>query len=269
MITRLRQAGLLWPTLLSLVGLVILVSLGNWQMRRLAWKEALIARIEARSTEQPESLAQLVARTDSGDAGNVEALEFHRVRVSGRFRHDQEFHVWSPGAHGPAWSVVTPLTLSKPIGGRLRYPLTTVLVIRGTVLDANKSARTREIGNPQDEVTFTGRVRVGRTGVFSSAENVAKNEWYEFDIDAMRNAVAAAYVEGSASGTAQDARSMVAPFYIEAETQTGGPAGPTPELGNVNLMNRHLEYALTWYGLALTLLGVYAAFVWTRWRKAG
>lgn len=269
MIKRLREAGLLWPTLLTITGLAILVALGNWQMRRLAWKEDLIARIEARAAEQPVALAQLISKSPKLDKEQVEDLEFRRVRVSGRFRHDQEFHVWSPGNRGPAWSIVTPLALSEPLDAGRRYPLSTVLVIRGTVLDANKSPASRQIGNPADDVTFTGRVRVGRTGAFSSAENVTKNEWYEYDIDAMRKSVAGAFVDGSASGTPDEATATIAPFFIEAETQTGGPAGPQPELGKVNLTNRHLEYALTWYGLALTLLGVYLAFAVSRWRKAG
>jgi surfeit locus 1 family protein len=33
-------------------------------------------------------------------------------------------------------------------------------------------------------------------------------------------------------------------------------------------LNRHLEYALTWYGLALTLIGVYAAFAMSRLRNS-
>ncbi|MET0529796.1 MAG: SURF1 family cytochrome oxidase biogenesis protein, partial [Microvirga sp.] len=32
----------------------------------------------------------------------------------------------------------------------------------------------------------------------------------------------------------------------------------------LTLPNNHLQYALTWYGLALTLVGVFGAFTWKR-----
>ena len=266
MITRFRETGLLWPTLFTVLGLAILISLGNWQMRRLGWKEALIAKIEARAVAPPVDFTELMRAVPRHSTVDPEGIEFRRVRLSGRFQHDKEFHVWNPGKRGPAWSIVTPLVLSDPLADGRRYPLTSVLIIRGTVLDANKKADSRSAGNPPGEADFVGRVRVGRVGTFSSAQNTTKNEWYEFDIDSMRKAVAAAFVEGSASGMSEEALSIVAPFYVEAETPSGGAEGPQPELDKVNLTNRHLEYALTWYGLAVTLLGVYLAFAWTRLR---
>lgn len=268
--TRLREARLLWPTLLTLLGLAILVSLGNWQMRRLAWKEALIEKVEARGKAAPVSLqAVLGIYTGSHMTDTAEAIEFVRVAMKGRFRHDQEFHVWSPGKAGPAWSVVTPLTLSTPLGASGTFPLSTVLVIRGAVPDMKKAPATRAAGNPDGALEFVGRVRLGHVGAFSSAENAAKNEWYEFDIEGMRKALTMTSADGSAAGPPHNAIASVAPFYIEAETATGGPQGPQPELNKVNLSNRHLEYALTWYGLAITLLGVYLAFAFGRLRQRG
>ncbi len=267
MITRLREAGLLWPAILTIAGLAILISLGNWQMRRLAWKEGLIARMEARANEEPVALDALLREKQAGQPGDIEGLEFHRVRVAGRFQNDKEFHVWSPGKRGPAWSIVTPLELSEPVGEGRRDPLSSVLVIRGTVPDANKAPSTRASGNPEGKVEIIGRVRVGRVGAFSNAESATKNEWYDYDIDAMRKAIANRLFEGSASGTPEAAIATIAPFYVEAETATGRPQGPQPDLGKVNLTSRHLEYALTWYGLAAALLSVYLSFAWSRLRR--
>ena len=269
MLTRLTRAGLLWPTVLTSAGLAILVSLGTWQMRRLAWKEALIAKVEARATQQPVSLRQILNDLKAAPDEGIANHEFRRVQVAGRFLHDKEFHVWSPGKRGPAWSVVTPLELfgSELGADTQRYPLTMILVIRGVVADAQKRPAERGGGNPDGDVDFVGRVRGGRVGVFSSTESADKNEWYEYDIDRMRSSVARAFTQGSASGTPEEAMSIVAPFFIEAVTPTGGAAGPQPNLGGVNLTNRHLEYALTWYGLALTLFGVYIAFAWSRLRQ--
>ena len=268
---RLGDRGTVWLTAFSLVGLVILVSLGNWQMRRLAWKEALIERVEARSKMLPLSLeAALGSYSASHEKDLTEILEFTRVSLRGRFRHDLEFHVWSPGKSGPAWSVITPLELAHGSAGTAgsRHPAT-VLVIRGSIPAARKAVASRTSGNPQSEVAFVGRVRFGHVGAFSNAERAANNEWYELDIAGMRKAAAATIAAGSTSGNVDEASARIAPFFIEAETPTGGSDGPQPELGKFNLTNRHLEYALTWYGLAVTLAGVYLAFVWSRWRSAG
>lgn len=268
--TQLRQARLLWPSILTLLGLAILVLLGNWQMHRLAWKNDLIAKVEARAKAAPVSLEAVMGTYTGSQVENTpDAIEFMRVLVKGRFLNDHEFHVWNPGKLGPSWSVVTPLTLSNPLGASGSYPLTTLLVTRGTVPEAKLAPASRADGNPEGEVEFVGRVRLGRVGTFSSAPNIAKNEWYEFDIDAMRLATVKALVAGPTTGSPQEAIAIVAPFFIEAETATGGPDGPQPELGKVNLTNRHLEYALTWYGLAATLLGVYLAYAFARLRHRG
>ena len=268
MITRLREARLLWPTLLSVLGLAILLLLGNWQMHRLAWKQALIAKVEHRGEAPPVSLQAIMGiYTGSQMEDAADAIEFMRVTVKGRFLNDREFHVWNPGKLGPSWSVVTPLSLSAPLGVSSRYPLNTILVIRGTVPAARKAPASLLAGSPEGDVEFVGRVRMGHVGAFSSAENAAKNEWYELDIDAMRKATAMAIGNGEKSPAPKEAVASVAPFYIEAESATGGPDGPQPELGKVNLANRHLEYALTWYGLAVTLIGVYLVFAVGRLRQ--
>lgn len=43
----------LFPALLGIVGVAVLVSLGTWQMRRLEWKNTLLAEIDSRITAAP------------------------------------------------------------------------------------------------------------------------------------------------------------------------------------------------------------------------
>lgn len=255
-----KSSGLLWPTLLTILGLAILLSLGTWQMRRLAWKEALMARVAAAAKAEPVPIAKFAGfAAAAGNDGLPDDLQFRRVTISGTFDHDNEFHVWSPGKQGPAWSVVTPLRLAAP----LKDGATTVdrvLVIRGVVLDKAKAVAARADGNPAGTVTFTGRVRFGHVGTFSKSADSAKNEWLDFDLGSMARKLAPADAARAGEG--------IAPFFVEAETATGGAGAPQPDLAAVNLSNRHLEYALTWYGLAATLAGVYIAFAWSRRRRS-
>jgi surfeit locus 1 family protein len=58
------------------------------------------------------------------------------------------------------------------------------------------------------------------------------------------------------------------PFIVDAELDPGLPGGfPKGGVTRLELPNRHLEYALTWYGLAAALVAVFAAFAVTRWRQ--
>ena len=57
-----------------------------------------------------------------------------------------------------------------------------------------------------------------------------------------------------------------APLVLMAESETPAPAGITPAPLPAEISNRHLEYALTWFGLAVTLLFIYAAMLWRRVR---
>ena len=81
-----RWRALIAPGLATLVALAILVSLGVWQLERRAWKETLIARIEARAHGQPGAIVPEAQWPDWRAADD----EFRRVRVEGAFLHDRE-----------------------------------------------------------------------------------------------------------------------------------------------------------------------------------
>ena len=123
-------------------------------------------------------------------------------------------------------------------------------------------ARTRPArrqGQLPGEVEITGLIRVPQApGLFAPANDVARNLWYWPDVAAMHDA------------RPSPARRVSAlPFWIDADAQPEPPGGlPRGGVTRLDLPNRHLEYALTWYGLALTLIGVYVAFAAGRLRQA-
>ncbi|MEW5964959.1 MAG: SURF1 family cytochrome oxidase biogenesis protein [Pseudomonadota bacterium] len=263
MLARFRATRLLWPTLASLAGLAVLVSLGNWQMSRKAWKEELIARLAAGASAPPVPLA--IALGEAADEPG--SIGFRRVTVTGTLEHERELHLWAGDARGAAWSILTPLRLARPIDAGRRYPIEWALVIRGSVPAALKSAETRAAGQVAGEVTITGRIRLdeGRNWA-AGAPDLARNEWYSRDLSAMRAHLLGSEAAGSAAVEDQAAR--IAAVFVEAEVALGGEGAPQPQLSALQLPNRHLEYALTWYGLALTLVGVFAAFARSRLRTS-
>src|SRR5690606_35054052 len=89
----------------ALVGCVTLLSLGVWQVHRLAWKRGLIERVERRVHAPP------VAAPGPQQWGRVDAVnsEYLHVGVQGRFRHDLETLVQAVTERGGGFWVLTPL----------------------------------------------------------------------------------------------------------------------------------------------------------------
>lgn len=233
--------GLVIPGLLTLLVLAVLISLGNWQMRRLAWKEALIARVEARVHAEPVALPPKGEWASLADP----QAEYMRVRLSGIFLHGDEAHVYAVlseprgPAGGQGWWVMTPLALDDG---------SFVLVNRGFVPRERKGPQTRLQGQVSGRVTLTGLVRAPESGnYFTPDDNPTANIWFRRDPKAIAEAV----------GLPPDA---VAPFFVDAEeTAPGG----LPQGGETRLTfpNNHLQYALTWYALAVALCVMFALFV--------
>ena len=257
MLRKLRAAGLVWPSVFALPALAVLVALGGWQWQRHAWKLGLLERLEQSTKAPPASLTDILTTATRSE------IRFRRVRLQGRFDHGREFHVWSPGGDGPAWRVITPLRLTSPTGaGGEAGRVTTVLVIRGTVRDVHKSPASRQQGQIAGEQVVVGRIRFASINWATPQADLARNAWYALDLEGMR-----AELERARAIAAPDGGGAVAPFFVEGETAVGPPPAPQPDLARLKLRNRHLAYALTWWGLALTLIGVYVGFANVRLRR--
>ncbi len=166
------------------------------------------------------------------------ALEFHRVWVEGRFDHAHEMHLTSRFYRDKAgYQVVTPL---------IRADGSAVLVNRGFVPLANKDPATRAAGQVAGAVRVEGVVRLSAApGAFTPANEPGANLWFYPDVAQM---AAAASLSG------------VRPVFVEAgpEPNPGGlPIGGQTAL---DLPNDHLQYAITWYSLALALAVIYGLF---------
>ena len=238
-----RRRSFVIPSLFALAMLAALIGLGTWQLQRLAWKEALIASVAERTTRAPVE----APRAAEWPGLDRDALEYRHVEVTGRFDHSAEVTVFTdlPDPKGKAgglgYWVMTPL---------IRDDGSTVLINRGFVPQARRAPASRAEGQVEGPVTVAGLARwsEGRN-TFTPADDAAKGDWYTRDVAAI----------AAAKGLKQ-----VAPFFIDAEANA---PGGLPQGGETRLVfpNRHFEYALTWYGLALGLAGVYLTMAWRRW----
>lgn len=248
MLTKFRNAGLLWPTVVTALALSVLIGLGTWQWNRKAWKEDVIATIQARSKAEP-----IDARTWAGlscgqidKVGLAHSCEYTAVRLTGAFDHASERHVYTGiakpaggGAGGQGYWIMTPFKLQG--SGEV------VAVSRGFVPEAMKQPAQRASGQTEGETTIVGLVREAEPrATFTGANDPAKNMWY------LRNP---GELFNGTSGP------LGRPQFFVDQLAPAPPGGlPASTAGRIDIPNRHLEYALTWWGLAATLIGVFVAF---------
>jgi surfeit locus 1 family protein len=237
-----RLRSLVVPGLASLVALAILIGLGTWQLQRKAWKDGLVAQIEARAYGEPGEIVP----PGEWNAWRAEADEFRKVRVTGSFLHEFETPVYGlapvqRGAPAQGYYLLTPLRLRDG---------STVMINRGFVPTELRDPSSRPESRTGGEVTVTGLVRAPEErNAFTPSDDPARNTWFARD----PQAIAEAHHLG-----------RVAPFYIDADA-TPNPSGwPKGGQTRLTLANNHLQYAFTWFGIALTLIGVFGAFAWRK-----
>lgn len=237
-----QTSALIKLTAATLVGLIVLVGLGVWQLQRLAWKEGIIARIESRTERRPVSLERAIEFADQ-----LRNPSYIPVRAEGRFHHARERYLYAISLDGePGWHVITPL---ETVDGHV------VLVDRGFVPEKLRDPATRQEGQIQQVTAVTGLIRTPeRPNLFTPDNDPGTNQWFTRDLGAMTRSM-------FPGGTVQ-----VAPFFLEA-SETDVPGGwPKGGQTRLTLTNNHLQYALTWFGLALCLVAVYGVYVWGAYR---
>ena len=216
---------------MTVLALALLVSLGQWQVHRLNWKNELIATMDARVYGEPRALPK--------QYDDLEAWSYMRVSVHGVFDHDNEAHLHTLGPRGIAgYDIYTPFKLDD---GR------TVIINRGFVPTAMKNVATRAEGQVAGEVSIVGLARLSRdVQWYMPKNNTVKNVWFTPVLSKMASFMGV---------------STPIPLFVDADeavNQGGYPIGGQTVL---NMPNNHLDYALTWYGLALVLLVIYLLYV--------
>lgn len=230
----------IWPVLVAtVVGLAILVSLGVWQVKRLHWKEALLAQLAANAAAPPVDLATAYNMSRAGS--NV---EFVRVAFTGTYKNDPRMKMLSSYDGGQGWTIIAPVASSDGWA---------VIVDRGRLPGQRLDAYTKLDGPQQIEGVI--RTHPYGQGYFDPVNDPAGGDWYWWDVKAML----------AASGLPASLK----PFPFEVQLVPGGTGVefPKPQEPKADLANNHLGYAITWFGLALTLLGVAGFYIFDLRRR--
>ena len=231
------RASVRWGLHIStLTGLAFLMALGTWQVRRLAWKEALVASIDTRMKSAPLPLEEIEAQFKaSGD------VDYTPVTLTGSVLNEGEQYFLSTFNGQSGWSIYAPLRLAD---GRF------VILNRGFVPYDQRDPAKRPGSQPLGTENITGLARNPLAAKPSSImpENDTKsNTWYWKDLD------------GMAVNAGVD-KTLLLPFFVDDWSEEPPGTLPVTKTTIVDLPNNHLQYAVTWYGLALALAGVWAVF---------
>jgi len=223
---------LLWPTLFTAPAVLLLLALGSWQIQRLYWKQDLIAQRQAAVSAAPGAAPQSLE--------DAQDMEFHHVTDEGVFLHAKEIFLGATSEAGrQGYQVLTPLL--EP-GGRI------VFVNRGFIPAELKDPARRAAGQIAGKVRVQGLLRLppdGKPAWFLPDNRADLNYWFWVDLPAM---------------SAADKLDRVASFYIDADASPNPGGWPKGGVTRLVLPNDHLQYAITWFSLAVALLVIYVLF---------
>ena len=220
-------------TIASAIMLALLITLGSWQLRRLAWKEGLIAQVEARTNADPIPFAEALQRAEAG-----ENMEYTPVKFSGKIDAGNEANVFG-SYEGAAGAFVFAPALNAA----------------GYVVYVNEGfAPLALIDDMQSSAAGTSEGII--TGLFRSAEKpTPPASWFQ---PQGKSADGLWFIRDPRSFSAE--AGIEAPSYYIDQFAVEGREWPKGGTTRLEFNNRHLEYALTWFGLAAALVGVWLSF---------
>jgi surfeit locus 1 family protein len=201
-----------FPVLIGLVGTLILISLGIWQVQRLAWKEAVLAEIDARITDAPVA----IPATPDPDVHT-----YLPVTASGAFTADELHVLVSTKNEGPGFRIIT--AFETDAGRR-------IMVDRGFV-----PSRAKDISRPGRSATIAGNLHwPDEMDSFTPEPSPSENIWFARDVPAMADAL----------------KTEPVLMILRESSNAFSEIRPLP-VDSRGIPNDHLEYAVTWFGLAL------------------
>lgn len=217
----------------TLLVFVCLVLLGNWQLRRLAWKQELIDTVTARAFQPP------VAPPTHFD---VSHHRYARVAVTGVFDHDLSQRVKAVTELGPGHWLMAPLVAAEGV----------YWINRGFVPSGSGPA---DWVSTEGTQTILGHVRASvPLGTLLEKNDPTKGRWFSPDTAQLSTHAGLSHAE---------------PFYIAAEHALAPDAWPRGGLMPLTFRNNHLSYALTWYAMAAGLVVACVYVLWDSGRRRG
>ncbi|WP_041816794.1 SURF1 family protein [Rickettsia akari] len=214
---------------LVLITFMILVSLGFWQLSRLKEKKLFLASMQANLTLPAINLAEI-----------QDNLPYHKVKITGQFLPNKDIYLYgrrSMSSEKDGYYLVTPF---KTIEDKV------ILVARGWFSNRNKNIITQATNDQPHEIIGV-TMPSEKTRIYLPANDIKNKVWLTLDL----------------KEASQTLELNLENFYIITEGQ---------DISNLDILlplsindlaairNDHLEYALTWFGLAISLIVIYMIY---------
>ena len=215
-----------WPfvVLIAIPGLVVLLCLGIWQTKRLAWKETLLENISNNLRAEPSPLAKGVKKLEHN---------YKKVKVKGVLEPKSIFILTPIKGSGAGFRVISPLKLE---GG------SKILVDRGVIKEQRK---------PYLKTSAQPRLIVGylswpnETDYFTPEPNLKRNIWFSRDLEKMAKFL------------------KTQPILVVATENRLDPSIKMRDPIN-EIPNNHLQYAITWFMMSILWFGMSVYFVYKK-----
>lgn len=210
------------PLLFGLIGCTILISLGTWQVKRLAWKQAVLSEIDARIVAPPVDLPDIL---------DPEADLYLPVQTTGSFGADRIRVLVSQKKVGAGYRIISPFTTN----GR------TIMVDRGVIPIADKMP-----APPAGDVKVTGNIHwPNEVDSYTPEPDLTRDIWFARDVDRM------------AVKLVTDPVLLI----LRSATPASPEITPLP-VSRAGIPNDHLSYAITWFSLATIWFVMTGILLW-------
>ena len=212
----------LFVVFVAVPGLLVLLSLGVWQTKRLAWKEGLLENISYNLSSQPSILPTELKKSEHN---------YKMVKVEGSLEPRSIFILTPVKGSGAGFRVISPLKLKD--GSK-------ILIDRGVI----KEQDTDRLETLRQKNSVIGYLFwPNETDYFTPDPNLERNIWFSRDLEKM-----ASFLETQ-------------PILVVATENRLDPSlkmqDPTRDIPN-----NHLQYAVTWFMMAFLWFGMSAYFVY-------
>jgi surfeit locus 1 family protein len=210
-------------TVCTVIGIVILLGLGFWQVERLEWKTAYLTKIENAINAPPIPLPEETVI-------KAEDWDFRAITAGGALLHGQQFYL-RPRVHDGqvGGHVITPLKRSD---GSI------LLVNRGFAPED----RLQDLEQHSGFIALEGMARIPNQtpGEFTPENDAEKDMWYWLDLPTLSEQF--------------DLENLLPIILYQSKTSEEYPIGGQ---GSIDVPNNHLHYALFWFTMAGILLVIY------------
>ena len=215
---------LIFPLLLGLVGCAVLIGLGVWQLERLQWKEAKLAQIDAKITAAPVALPASVTEKDD---------IYLPVMVQGRLLGPEALVLTGLNEAGAGYRVIGAFEVA---GGPRK-----IMVDLGFVAEAD-----RGFARPTGPMMVSGNLNwPAEKDSYTPEPDLLRGIWFAREVERMANVL----------GTEQV-------LVVARSIDPAIPAISPLPVDTSSVPNDHLNYAITWFSLAVVWLGMTCLLVW-------